>query len=456
MAWQDLHRYRYRLWLAAFVQVGVLAGATYGWPNLAEVLERAGYYADDDDSDTEFGLIYTVGSWFNQGGRLFVGIYLDYFGVKVTTATGCFMSAAGLALLCISSPDTNLLYPAFILISLGGPALQLSTQSVSKLFVNRAMVMASLTWAFQLSTLWFLLINVLNEGGISDKLLYAIYAGGACVLAVQCLWIWPKTFDTAESVGDGKTPGASHGHGHARKSMLTSTGRYPSDFLETASLWQMMRTPDYIFLNVWYSAYILYLQWYVMTVGTQTEKYTGDSMSVQFGIVLCTFSATAIGSGWAIDKVGFAIPTLGNIGISIVALWMFSSSSEFVQWIGFGLYVLSRVTTYGMFFAFIGINFGFRHFGTLAGVGLLLSAFFSLFQYFCLNLVENTSDDDYAAMNDFFMVWNGAFGGVYAMWLAKQEFSLFGGGESSDALATDTSRYVINSDGTKAATGPRV
>merc|ERR1712154_429661 len=136
----------------------------------------------------------------------------------------------------------------------------------------------------------------------------------------------------------------------------------------------------------WYSTYVLYLQFYVMTVSDQTEAATGDSMAVQFGIVLCTFSVTAIGAGYMIDKIGFAVPVLINTVASMAAILMLSVSSTFLQWFGFMLYVLSRVTTYGLFFAYVGINFGFRFFGTLAGLGMLISAFFSLFQYLCLNI----------------------------------------------------------------------
>jgi len=440
---------RYRLWLFAFIQVGFLAGATYGWTTLEQILERVGYWTNDPSTEeTNYGLVYTVGSWFSQAGRLFVGVYLDWFGVKITTVTGCVMSCAGLVLFAVSNTGMNLVYPAFILISLGGPAVQLATQSVSKLFENKAMVMSSLTWAFQLSTLWFMLCNVLNEDGINENLLFMCYAVVAGLLALQCWWIYPQKFNTSNLLGGG-------GHGHSRKSMLITSRRYPADFLENGTLWEMMLSIDYIFLNVWYSCYILYLQFYVMTIGTQTELMTGENMATEFTIALCTISASAILVGFSMDKFGFAIVTMANIGFSVGASFCITSADTGVQWLGFILYVLSRVTTYGLFFSFIGINFGFKNFGTLAGVGLLISGCFSLFQYLLLDIVENDMGDDYNAMNVLIAIWCAVWGGLYAFWLFGQEVksALKGSPEVQESAApinAGEDQYVIDESGVKA------
>jgi len=444
------YRRRYRYWISAFIQVGFLAGATYGWANLEEILERVGYWTNDPSTEeTNYGLVYTIGSWFSQAGRLFVGVYLDWFGVKITTVTGCMMSAAGLVFLAISNTGMNLVYPGFILVSLGGPAVQLATQSVSKLFENKAMVMSSLTWAFQLSTLWFMLCNILNEDGVNENLLFMCYAGGAFLLGLQCWYMYPRKFDTSNLLGgDG-------GHGHSRKSMLITSGRYAPDFLETGTLWQMMFSLDYIFLNIWYMCYILYLQFYVMTIGTQTEAVTGENMAVEFTIALCTVSSSAIFMGYAMDKFGFTPVVLFNIGYSMGACFCITSDDTGIQWLGFILYVLSRVTAYGTFFSFIGINFGFRHFGTLAGVGLLISGCFSLLQYLCLDIVENDMGDDYNAMNMFMAFWCAVWGGLYAIWLFGQEVKAALNGsakdkESAAPVNPGDDQYVIDNTGVKA------
>ena len=71
-----------------------------------------------------------------------------------------------------------------------------------------------------------------------------------------------------------------------------------------------MFSTDYILLNFWYSFYILYLQFYVMTIGTQTELVTGENMAVEFTIALCTVSSMGILIGLVMDKFGFAVVVL--------------------------------------------------------------------------------------------------------------------------------------------------
>lgn len=435
------YRIRYRLWISAFIQVAFLAGATYGWANLEAILKRAGYWTNDPSTErTNYGLVYTIGSWFNQAGGVFVGVYLDWFGVRVTTVTGCLMSSAGLIVLAVSDISLNLIFPAFVLISLGGPAIQLSTQSVSKLFQNKAMVMSSLIYAFQLSTLWFMLCNVLNEDGVNDDFLFSLYAVLAAFLGLWSYCLYPKSFINLFRLADWN--GAEEDRNY-RGSMLVTTGRYEGDFLETGSTWEMMFSVDYIFLNVWYSTYVLFLNFYLMTIGSQTEHMTGENMAVEFTICLCTVGASAIGAGYCIDKFGFGKVVLVNVGFSVGALILLCMKSIFLQWIGFILYVLARVTTYSTFFSFIGINFGFNHFGTLASIGLLISGCFSLFQYLLLDIVVNNMDGDYRDMNMFLAIWCSAWGGLYAFFLLVMEIKS-NRGKSADDVKTETEKYVID------------
>jgi len=440
------YRIRHKLWISAFIQVGFLAGATYGWANLEAILKRAGYWMNDPSTErTNYGFVYTIGSWFNQAGGVFVGVYLDWFGVRVTTVTGCLMSCAGLIVLAISDISLNLIYPAFVLISLGGPAIQLATQSVSKLFENKAMVMSSLMWAFELSTLWFMLCNVLNEDGVNDDLLFSLYAGVAAALGVWCYCIYPKSFSNLFKLADWN---GGHRDRCSRGSILITTGRYEGDFLETGGTMQMMFSLDYILLIIWYSTYILFLNFYLMTIGSQTENMTGENMAVEFTICLCTVGASAIGVGYCIDKYGFGKVVFVNAGFSVGALVLLCMDSVPLQWIGFILYVLARVTTYSTFFSFIGINFGFNHFGTLASIGLLISGCFSLFQYLLLDVVETNMEGDYRDMNVFLAIWCSAWGGLYAFFLLGME--LKSSMENSADDIKEAEKYVLDDTSVKA------
>jgi len=408
--------HRYKLWFSALIQVGLLAGAAYGWANLELMLKREGYWKNADDQDIKYGLVYTVGSWFSQAGRVFIGIYLDHFGVKVTTVTCCFMVCAGMVLLAVSNPAMNLIYPSFILMTFGGPGIQLSLQSVSNLFENKAMVISSLSWAFQLSTLWFMVCNILNESGVDAFLLYTIYAAVAGILGVHCLLIYPKKFNLPSNI---RIQGGNKGNG--RRSMLISSGRYHNQFLETGTLWQMVSSKDYIFLNIWYMSYVLVSQFYIMTVGAQTELATGKNMATEFTITLSTVSALGIGVGYVMDKLGFGFIVFMNTVITTSAIFCITSPVRAVHIIGFILYVLARTTTWCVFFSFIGINFGFKFYGTLVGMGLFISGCFSAFQYYCLHIIKHYMENNYNWMNMFFVMWCALWGGLYTLWLFSVE-----------------------------------
>jgi len=406
---------RYKLWISAFIQISFLGGVAYSWANLEQILEREGYWVNDVNKDTKYGLLYTVGSWCCQAGRVFVGIYLDLFGIRVTTVTACVMSVFGLFLFAISNTGMNLIYPAFILISLGGPGVQLATQNVSSLFHSKAMVMSSLSWASQFSTLWLQLCNVLNKTGIDASMLFAIYAAVAAALGIWCCWMWPNKFEIPNGIVEKAGPV------QGRRSMLITSGRYHKKFLENGTLWQMMISDDFVYLIIYYSFQLLFLQFYIMTVGTQTELVCGKNLAVEFTIALYTVSASGILVGYTMDKLGFGFIVLFNTALSIAAALCITSHDKEVLILGFVLYALSRTTTYSMFFSFIGINFGFLHFGTLVGMGMFISGCFSIFQYLCLHIIKYDLANDYYWMNMFWALWCAVWGVLYALWLFSLE-----------------------------------
>jgi len=406
---------RYKLWLIAFIQVGFLVGTTYGWDDLEQMLEREGYWTYDGViDDLNYDLVWTLGSWVNMGGRLFTGIFLDRFGVQKTAIFGCSLTCIGLALLAFSKTGMNLVYPAFIAMSWGGPTLLLATQALGDLFINKALVISSLICAASISTIWFTICNVLSENGVNDDILYVCYAAVAGCFSIQCKFVYPKRFSLV------KLDDASS-FGHSRKSMLITSGRYDEDFLETGTLWEMMFSLDYLFVVMYNCFYKLFLQYYVMTLGTQTQNMVGEDMAVQFTICLSVVSLSAIGAGYCLDKFGFAIVVICNIGFSIATLMFLNTETKTLQCIGFVFYVIARLTTFCFFFSFIGMNFGFKYWGSLVGVGLFITACFSLFQYVLVYIVEIHMGNDYYLMNMCLAVWCGVWGGLYGIFLLRIE-----------------------------------
>ena len=137
----DHTRYRVAYWIAAFVMIALMGGSVYGWPSLRAVLFLDAHLAEGcDEGDAvcdpqllAFGLVYTVGSWANQGGRLFVGICVDRYGPQRVSAVSCLAFCAGALVFGLStqlrpSSTTAVLSVAFGLIGIGGAGTQLSVQ----------------------------------------------------------------------------------------------------------------------------------------------------------------------------------------------------------------------------------------------------------------------------------------------------------------------------------------
>jgi len=435
------YRKRYKLWLIAFIQVAFLTATTYGWPDLQQMLEREGYWIYDGVIDSNYDLVFTLGTWFNESGRLVMGVYLDRFGIQKTAMIGCILSCVGIGLLAFSNTGMNLVYPAFILMSWGGPVVLLATQKVGNLFANKGMVVSSLLWASSISTLGFTFCNVLSEYNVNDDLLYVCYATIAGCFAIQCYFVYPKHFDI------GRLKDERNSSSFSRESILITSGRYDEDFLENCTAWEVMSSLDFIMLVMYKSFYTLYLQYYMMTIGDQTENMVGEDMAIEFTICFATVSIVAAGMGYFMDKWGFGILVLCNVGFTDGALMFLSSTTKQLQIVGFVFYVISRMSIYSYFFSFISINFGFNHWGTLAGVGLFVSAIFSLLQYLLAYIVEHDLSDEYPPMNMFLAVWCSVWGGLYAIFLLWMEFILPIGSSRLKVKSGTDDKYVINTIG---------
>ena len=140
----DHARHRVAYWVAAFVMIALMGGSVYGWPSLALLFSmRTWQGCDEGDAVCDpqlpaFGLVYTVGSWANQGGRLFVGICVDRYGPR--RLRGVVPRLPRRRRLAVDAAAAKLdggASVAFGLIGIGGAGTQPSVQSVTALFENR-------------------------------------------------------------------------------------------------------------------------------------------------------------------------------------------------------------------------------------------------------------------------------------------------------------------------------
>ena len=84
----------------AIVQCALTGGSIYGWPSMRRLLLRDDVLLSAsceselpvsnaslcDEQERGIGMLFTIGSWSNQGGRFFIGIALDRVGPKWTSS----------------------------------------------------------------------------------------------------------------------------------------------------------------------------------------------------------------------------------------------------------------------------------------------------------------------------------------------------------------------------------
>ena len=135
--------------------------AVYGWPALRRDLIREGGL-----TERELGAVFTCGAWSVQGGRFLVGLARDALGTRVAACACLVLVVLGSALVALADAGD---FPAmcFGMLFLGmGSGAQLCVQPVTMLFQRtQSTMMASLSGAFQLSGLVFLLCSLLAGAG---------------------------------------------------------------------------------------------------------------------------------------------------------------------------------------------------------------------------------------------------------------------------------------------------
>ena len=119
--------------------IGVLhtlltAGIVFGWASLLPILRNEGL----DLSPSEFCRIFTHGAIGNYLSSLPFGLILDKFGPKTCGILASILFAAGCCLCSLAITIPTCLNIGFALLGFAGPAIQLPTLHLARLFPGQA------------------------------------------------------------------------------------------------------------------------------------------------------------------------------------------------------------------------------------------------------------------------------------------------------------------------------
>ena len=169
--------------------------------------------------------------------------------------------------------------------------------------------------------------------------------------------------------------------------------------IEPPTAIQQILSLEYVLLFCWFSFSVLPLQYYIGTIGFQLEE-KGDEDGVYTTLYSAIYSSAAILApmgGWIADKWGLGIAQAMASTLSAASFfWLASPLSLDGQIVGLVCYSIGRLFVFSSFFAHVGKRFGYQHYGTLVGLGLLLSALISLLQY---PMIEATANGYAREMN---------------------------------------------------------
>eukprot|EP00977_Amphora_coffeiformis_P016157 scaffold4927_cov139-Amphora_coffeaeformis.AAC.17 len=441
---------RYVQFAFAFMSTALVAGLVYGWPAMRKQLLEEG----TDLDEKQLGAIFTVGAWSSQGGRFFAGLARDRLGTR-KTAVVCYICATlgtfGLAL----SDANNTLALAFSFFAVGlGSGVMLCVQPVAELFPkNAANSMFLLTGAFLISGLIFLALTSAVSGSNGGRQASLLAFSAVLVILTALAWVmlpngisfkpekgispkeeeksWRKSLERAESTvsttsmaDDDEEDDEANGSAiffetkmktkqdsdienvkeeerKATSPELPKTKEVSMLAVETEAVspptaWQQALSVEFALLCLWFSVCVVPLQYYVGSIGFQLERKGDDTgfYTDLFSIIYASTSVVAPLAGYLVDQFGLGISqgvatAATAASLAILALDEITLNAHVL---GMLFYGIARLYVYSTFFSNIGKRFGYTNFGTLSGVGLVVSAIISLVQYPLIALSDDGHD----------------------------------------------------------------
>ena len=373
------------LFVFSFIAVSMTSGVAFGWPALRRhlIFEEG----KTEWNERMLGIIFICGGWSTQGSRLFFGLLLDHtcLGTKGTTCLAiflCLLGAGGLAVAeTVTGMSISMLFLGF------GAGVQLMLQGVAKLFPKyQGLIISSLSGAFQVASLVFLLLlSLFNDRRLGfcafSATLFALFVVGATVLPRK--YFEEDRFNSNEMLVEDST-----------ESKAEVWDGVETVAKERTSLWSQMKHMEYILLLTWFSIQLAPLQYYLATIGYQLEQ-RGDDDGKYTRLFLLIFASSSVVAplvGYTSDSLGLGIAQGFSTFLVAMSFALLSIRSIALPYhvIGLVCYGVGRLAVFSMFFTNVGVRFGYGNFGTLSGIGLLLSSLVSLLQY---PMIDFATDD---------------------------------------------------------------
>lgn len=148
-----------------------------------------------DSQDARFQLVFTVAAFCIQGSVFPSGLLFDKIGTRFVRILFSILILAGHLFLGFSTPATaNFLFPAGILIGIGGVLMMVCSMQVSNLFgPNKATIMTLMSGCFDSSAVVMLIVKLSYEGGVPMSTAFFILAGATIFFYINTFIFLPTS-----------------------------------------------------------------------------------------------------------------------------------------------------------------------------------------------------------------------------------------------------------------------
>ena len=404
------------------------AGAIiYGWSSLNYVLIKEGYFnsscnnslhVSTNSSDFicpkqryELGLVFTLAAAIPPGLCIFVGKFLDYYGTwALRTVNSILFTASCVAIAFSSSYTSWILYPATIIINLCGYVILITNTQIANLFPHyRGLVTNVINGALNASLIIFTLVKIAYEDGYSLKFSFLLLALLGPYMLIRTFLFMPKSiipFHLPQNYYYGIKEFFSSKNINLSEetSLFETTSSRDENESNTFRLNSYVFNLLYVFGVYAFSIQILRMNFFVEALNVKLiVLFSANVSAVVYNLsvfgylqLISLIFAPLIGVLYDIlqgkfEKLSYTklqaqmkALALENLLASVVLI-SYTLLSIFwfnpLQYFSYVLYVFSENLAYSNLGVFLLHCFPMKHFGTLYGLALLLSAIVTTLQF---------------------------------------------------------------------------
>lgn len=421
------------------------AGVVFGYAALKPVLVDNQVYGElcEDGkgyckaSDIRMNFMFTLATVVTNGAALPIGSLLDKFGPQKTAIGGSLVFLLGNVVFGLQMSkgvfDTYII--GYVLLALGSPAIFLSQFHLSNAFpAYSGVILAAITGAFDASSVPYLIYRELYQrlGGVpSIRTFFWVYTAIPVLIILQQLLMGPKSIydrgtedvetsplihgpdedDGFDELARARSPRHLHNHLSFEQDPVASGFSrisYPANAVATDNEYESAKALDagkgdavvgvmygkgvkeqassswFWLIAVYLFVQMIRINWYLATVQSQLEFYTGntelaDTLTKAFTVLLPLGGIIGIPFvGLLLDRRTTLEATLVLVlfGLAFGVLTILPQTAP--QLIGIGFLVVLRPLFYTYVSDFFAKVFGFVTFGRLYGLAMTISGFLGL------------------------------------------------------------------------------